>query len=206
MRDLETGSWWQQVTGEAIQGPLKGQRLEGVFHDELTFGLWKGEQPDGRVLKPNDEILKAEKYAPANWEQGMSARPVTTSFAFDKSIAPRTLVVGVTIKPRRPPLKRVGQTQLILDDWERGPVFLVVGKDKKSCGFRKYGRGRKAGVLSHRIRGVRPVDAETEAMDSQAERFQVAAGNKVTNRGALTTTGCCKRHPKTWVYELATDK
>jgi Protein of unknown function (DUF3179) len=39
MRDEETGSWWQQVTGEAIQGPLKGQRLRPVFHDELTFAL-----------------------------------------------------------------------------------------------------------------------------------------------------------------------
>jgi hypothetical protein len=27
MRDEETGSWWQQVSGEAIHGPLKGRRL-----------------------------------------------------------------------------------------------------------------------------------------------------------------------------------
>ena len=41
MRDEETGSWWQQVTGEAIYGPLKGQKLQPFFHDELTFALWK---------------------------------------------------------------------------------------------------------------------------------------------------------------------
>ncbi len=50
MRDDETGSWWQQVTGEAILGPLKGKRLQPVFHDELTFATWKREEPQGRVF------------------------------------------------------------------------------------------------------------------------------------------------------------
>jgi hypothetical protein len=27
MQDDQTGSWWQQVSGEAILGPLKGRRL-----------------------------------------------------------------------------------------------------------------------------------------------------------------------------------
>ena len=30
MRDDETGTWWQQVSGKALSGPLKGQVLEGV--------------------------------------------------------------------------------------------------------------------------------------------------------------------------------
>ena len=28
MRDVQTGTWWQHVTGEALVGPLKGRRLE----------------------------------------------------------------------------------------------------------------------------------------------------------------------------------
>ena len=35
MRDEETGSWWQQATGEAIQGPLKGRRLVPFLHSEV---------------------------------------------------------------------------------------------------------------------------------------------------------------------------
>ena len=27
MRDEETGTWWQQITGEASVGPLQGQAL-----------------------------------------------------------------------------------------------------------------------------------------------------------------------------------
>ena len=43
MKDEETGSWWQQVTGEAIFGPLKGKHLKPVYMDELTFATWKRE-------------------------------------------------------------------------------------------------------------------------------------------------------------------
>jgi len=52
MRDEETGSYWQQVTGGAIAGPLKGQHLTLLPQDELSFGLWKKWQPSGTVLAP----------------------------------------------------------------------------------------------------------------------------------------------------------
>ncbi len=58
MRDEETGSWWQQITGKAIFGPLKGQQLEPVLSDELTFGLWKQESPTGQVLAPVAKYVK----------------------------------------------------------------------------------------------------------------------------------------------------
>jgi Protein of unknown function (DUF3179) len=49
MIDEETGSWWQQVTGTAILGPLQGTQLRPVVFDELSFGLWKHENAGGRV-------------------------------------------------------------------------------------------------------------------------------------------------------------
>jgi hypothetical protein len=161
---VETGSWWQQVTGEAIQGPLKGQRLETVFHDELTFGLWKREQPEGRVLKPNEAIAAAGKYAPANWEEGMTARPVTTSFAYDKSIAPRTLVVGVTVNDvsKAYPFSAIVKQELILDDVGGVPMFLVIAEDKKSVrAFERKVDGRKLEFLKTNPPSTLFVDAET---------------------------------------------
>ena len=61
MRDEETGSWWQQVTGEAIFGPLKGKRLKPVFLDELTFGTWKREQPQARTARPRLRCLDDDR-------------------------------------------------------------------------------------------------------------------------------------------------
>ncbi len=58
MRDEETGSWWQQASGQAIFGALKGESLELGPYDELSFGLWKQESPAGQVLAP---VSKDEK-------------------------------------------------------------------------------------------------------------------------------------------------
>ena len=165
MRDEETGSWWQQVTGEAIQGPLKGQRLRPVLHDELTFGLWKREQPEGRVLRPNDEIMRAGKYAPENWEERMNKVPVTTSVALDKSLEPRTLVAGITANgaARAYPFAALVKQSLILDEVGGDAIFVVIGRDKRSV--RAYDRSVDGRKLEFFLKANTPpltlVDAET---------------------------------------------
>ena len=59
MRDQETGTWWQQITGKAIYGPLQGATLDLVLSDELTFGEWKTEFPRGRgAARPWLEIYE----------------------------------------------------------------------------------------------------------------------------------------------------
>ena len=146
MRDEETGSWWQQVTGEAIQGPLKGQRLRPVFHDELTFALWRQEKPAGRVLRPDEQTAKAGNYAPANWEERLAKMPVTTSAAVDKSLPPRTLVIGITLNgaSKAYPFEAVVKQRLILDDLGRVSLFIVVGDDRRSVrAFERELDGRK---------------------------------------------------------------
>lgn len=145
MRDDETGSWWQQVTGEAILGPLKGRRLEPVFHDELTFATWKREQPQGRVLRPDEAVARAGRYAPANWEERTAKAPVATSLT-DATMPPRTLVAGVTVgrASKAYPLTAIEQQSPIMDTVGGVPVMIVLGEDKKSV--RVYERtvdGRK---------------------------------------------------------------
>jgi hypothetical protein len=165
MRDEETGSWWQQVTGEAIFGPLKGQRLRSVIHDELTFGLWKREKPGGRVLRPDEAIARAGKYAPANWEERMTMVPVTTSQSLDAALDPRALVVGLTINgaSRAYPFDAVLKQSTILDDLGGVPIFIAVGDDKKSVrAFEREIDGRKLEFFSKQgTSSFHLVDAET---------------------------------------------
>jgi hypothetical protein len=165
MRDEETGSWWQQVTGEAIQGPLKGQRLRSVFHDELTLGLWKSEKPEGRVLRPNEEVLRAGHYAPANWEERMVRVPVATSNRIDNSFAPRTLIVGISLNgaSKAYPLESLLKQSPILDDVGGVPIFIVVGDDKKSVrAYERLSDGRTLEFfLKQNASPLRLVDAET---------------------------------------------
>ena len=134
MRDEETGTWWQQVSGEAILGPLKGHRLKGVFHDEISFGLWKREQPQGRVLRPDERILAAKEYAPSDWEQKMDRVPVVSGTDKDPQLPPRALVIGITVgkKSTAYPFSALLQQSPIMDLIGDVPVVIVVGEDKRS--------------------------------------------------------------------------
>lgn len=134
MRDAETGSWWQQVSGEAIQGASKGQKLEEVFHDELTFAVWKSENPNGRVLRPDEKILAAQKYESANWEDEIGKLPVKIAATQDTTFAPRTLVIGVVIgdKAKAYPISALEMQSPILDMIGGKDVVVILGADKKS--------------------------------------------------------------------------
>ncbi len=130
MRDRETGSWWQQVTGRAISGPMSGATLELEPNDELTFGLWKSESPQGLVLAP---IPGHEKDYDANWEQEVAKYPVPLTFP-GQSLADRDVVLGIALggQTRAFPLARVRGTTPIQDRIAGIPIALVTGSDGKS--------------------------------------------------------------------------
>jgi quercetin dioxygenase-like cupin family protein len=51
-KDFETGTSWQQATGQAIDGPLKGTRLTLYPVVRTTWREWRKQHPDTTVLKP----------------------------------------------------------------------------------------------------------------------------------------------------------
>jgi len=133
MKDEETGSWWQQVTGEAIFGPLKGKQLKSVFLDELTFGIWKREQPQGRILSPDEKIAAKGEYAPPDWEDRMLRVPVATQVnapAMDK----RELVAGIKVNDASSayPVAALQKQNPIIDKLGGTPLVIVLGEDGKS--------------------------------------------------------------------------
>jgi hypothetical protein len=210
MRDEETGSWWQQVTGEAIQGPLKGERLRPVYHDELTFGLWKREKPQGRVLRPDEQIAQAGKYYPANWEERMTKVPVTTSVTLDKSLEPRTLVIGLTLNgvAKAYPLDALVKQSLILDDVGGVPIFIVLGEDKRSVrAFERTVDGRKLEFFVKPNSGsLTMVDAET---GSEWDFTGKATGGQLSGRQLKKISilndywfDWTTYNPRTTVYQL----
>jgi hypothetical protein len=135
MRDEETGSWWQQVSGECIFGELKGRKLKLFDHDELTFATWKREGPTGRVLRPDPKIQSSKGYAPADWEQSMQRVPVATTLADpNEKLAARTLVVGVEAggKSKAYPLDALARQNPVLDQVGDAPVLVLLAEDGKS--------------------------------------------------------------------------
>lgn len=133
MRDEETGSWWQQVSGEAILGPLKGKRLTPVPQDEISFALWKREHPNGRVLRPDPRVEAAHRYATADWEKGIAKLPVATRIG-DKRLDLRELVVGITVNSRAKAYRMsdVKQQTPIIDTVGGLPIVIVAAADGNS--------------------------------------------------------------------------
>jgi hypothetical protein len=163
MRDEETGSWWQQVTGEAIQGPLKGTKLKPVFHDELSFGVWKREQPNSRVLKPDPRV--AAKYEAENWEEEYARLPVVVPVDTADKLSPRALVIGIKINgaAKAYPFTDLERQSPILDELGGVPLIIVLGEDKKSVRvFERSVDGRTLEIFAKPdTHPLQLIDAET---------------------------------------------
>jgi hypothetical protein len=120
MRDEQTGTFWQQISGRAIAGPLAGRTLPFVASEELTFAQWKAEQPRGTVLR--DDARYVKEYAPPNWD------------ALKKADAAQELMLGVAAfgAARAFPYDAVVAAKLVQDRVGAAPVVLVVGPDGAS--------------------------------------------------------------------------
>ncbi len=98
-KDSETGSRWQQSTGEAISGPLKGAHLAIYPFLRTTWGEWKKQHPDTLVLKPLPGY--AENMAGLNRlisraKLGAGAAPKGAQ-GHDDRLRPRETVAGLRI-------------------------------------------------------------------------------------------------------------
>ena len=166
MRDDETGSWWQQVTGKAIHGPLAGRQLKPVFHDELNFAIWKRERPEGRVLKPDERIAAFGNRYEADWEPQVARMRVVDGTDVDKRLPPRTLVIGITVdgKSTAYPLSALQKQSPIIDVMGSVPIVVVLGEDNRSVrAFERTVDGRKLELFRKTDSGAafQLVDAET---------------------------------------------
>ena len=140
MRDRETGSWWQQVTGRAISGPLQGAALDLAPYDELSFGLWKSESPQGVVLAP---VAGHEKDYDGDWEKEVAKYMVPVSFP-GQGLKDRDVILGLELngQSRAYPLDSVLRQSVVEEKVSGIPVALVVAADGKSVrAFRSQWNG-----------------------------------------------------------------
>lgn len=131
MRDEETSSIWQQSTGQAIFGFFKGRQLDLIHSDELTFSLWRAEQPKGLVLKPDAKY--ESEYETKDWEQHIE-KTHTVIDTRKSGIAPHELMLGMIVsgESKAYPVKSILAAKLIQDEIAGIPVLIVVGPDQAS--------------------------------------------------------------------------
>jgi hypothetical protein len=158
MRDKETGSWWQQITGKAIYGPLKGTALRLVLSDELSFSEWRNEFPSGEVLAP---VAKYTKEYDPNWEPDIAKLPVVISFP-GAELKSRDVVIGLTVADtaRAYPWETLAKQSPVLDRVNGTPLLLVLGPDGKS--FRVFVSRIDGLDAEFFLQGEQPAEAQAE--------------------------------------------
>lgn len=115
MVDHTTGSYWMQVSGEAIVGSLTGKRLVALPSQTTTWQLWQQQHPHTFVLSRDTGYQRNYTRDPfANYsdllnETGRFAFPVSER-ARDPRLDPGEVVLGVEAGgvQRAYPLERIG--------------------------------------------------------------------------------------------------
>jgi hypothetical protein len=131
MRDDQTGTFWQQISGRAVSGPLAGSQLKLVYSDELTFDLWRKLEPGGSVLLPVPGFVP--DYETKDWEEHMAKARTVLDFP-DTPLKSRDLVLGIELsgESRAYAVTRILDEMLIEDRLGGEPLLLLVGPDRKS--------------------------------------------------------------------------
>ena len=96
MYDRKTDSYWSQIDGLAIVGPLTGTKLTPISIDTVVWRDWKAEHPDSEVLSQNTGFSRSYGRDPygSYYENSFIWFPVEGE---DNRIHPKTVIFGIEI-------------------------------------------------------------------------------------------------------------
>jgi hypothetical protein len=129
--DRTTQSWWRQVNGEAVAGPLKGNFLQEIFSEQMTLEAWLARHPDSFILQPDSAFLEQYKDLEKFDEGKMSGSLERTD---SLSWREKSWVVGVTIggQSRAYDWNDVKSLRVINDELNGVPLTVVLQDDTAS--------------------------------------------------------------------------
>jgi len=133
--DDQTGSWWQQITGECILGPLRGKRLRRIASDEVSLAIWRAERPGSTIVRFDPRYR--DKYSPSDWERDVEKLPAP---------GPRELIVGVESSggAMAYPLAKLREQSPLNTQVGATPILLIVDPGGNSA--RSFVRPRVNGL------------------------------------------------------------
>jgi hypothetical protein len=130
MYDRQTGSLWSQLLGEAVEGPLKGTKLEFLPSWMTTWEDWKGRHPDTLVL------VKGYQGSSDPYEAyyGSGQAGVIGEDHNDDRLQTKQYVVGVALGDEAVayPYSRLSSQPVVNDEVGGSPVLVVFDKDTGS--------------------------------------------------------------------------
>ncbi len=142
--DATTKSWWQQATGVAIAGPLKGQALAEIPSRQLSLAAWLRMYPHSTVLEP-DSTYKKRYNDLAGYNKG------TIEGSLEKrdsaSWQPKSWIVGIVSAQHTKAYdwNALVKKEMIEDSLPGTPVLLALEND--SVSFHVWSREVKGQTL-----------------------------------------------------------
>jgi len=99
-KDVETGSRWQQSTGEAISGPLKGSRLTLYPFVLTTWKAWRTRHSNTTLLQPLPGYAERISVLRPRQKQSLTSGEGDApagSFSTDTRLRPRQMIAGLAV-------------------------------------------------------------------------------------------------------------
>ncbi|MES2799644.1 MAG: DUF3179 domain-containing (seleno)protein [Bacteroidota bacterium] len=131
IEDKTTKSWWQQSTGKAITGKLKGAQLKEVYASQTTLKKWLQLYPRSLIMQADEKNY--DNYSPTfKYENGTSTGALTGT---DKqSWKNKSWVIGVKIGHDSKVFdwNELLKKELINSKVGSTPIFIALSKDMKS--------------------------------------------------------------------------
>jgi hypothetical protein len=129
--DATTKSWWQQATGKAIAGSLKGSSLNEIQSAQMRLGDWQVLYPESLVLQPDTHFLS--KYdSLRGYDEGTITgsleRRDTASWKF------KSWVIGLSLhgESRAYDWNSLVKNKIISDTLANTPVLLTIEPNLQS--------------------------------------------------------------------------
>ena len=184
MYDHQTRSLWSHITGEAIQGPLKGMRLKMLASmPQIAWKTWQTNYPNTSVLSvpfrgSMRESLDRDAYQRYHTSQdtGVSGTEYT-----DDRLPNKSLVIGVQIQTkggntqfRAYPLADFSETAVINDTL--GEVPLLIFHDKASFATAVFKRD-----VAEDVRTFRPQEGHF-VEDNTGTRWNTVTGKATSGK------------------------
>ncbi len=131
LEDATTKSWWQQATGKAVAGKLKGEQLPEVLSSQTSLVTWLELYPDSKIMQADSAFI-ASYDTTMKYESGKSKNKLTRTDSL--SWKDKSWVIGVKSGGDRKAYdwNQLKKERIIHDKINNVSLAVVLAPDDKS--------------------------------------------------------------------------
>lgn len=201
MYDRQTETYWSQIGGNAIIGPMVPKKLDLVSSQVTNWSEWSQGNPETQVLSRNTGIYPPSSYG-SNPYEGYASR---SSVGFgvdhvDERLDSKQIVYGVTIgtESKAYPEELIKERGLIQDVIEKEPVMLLANPDGGVTVFSRKADNR---TLKFTLEQDQLVDQNGDLWGFNGEEIGGSQEIDELNSHGIYWFAWSKFHPETEVHK-----